>query len=448
MKKIILLFSTVLISAIVLAQSPEKLSYQAVIRDADGQLIINQEIGMQISILQGSIFGASVYVETQNATTNSNGLVSIEIGSEEASVVYGSFSGIDWSTGTYIIKTQTDPDGGTDYSITGTSQLLSVPYALYAKTAETVTGGVSETDPLFSESSASEITASDITKLSNLSGVNTGDQDLSLLATIAAIQDTAAAIRADFNSVSDSTGSETDPVYTASEAANITATHITNLNNLSGINTGDQDLSLYVKKTEVLKLNNTTAFTPDADYEPATKKYVDDKVDSTYSIGDFAFGGIVFWVDATGKHGLVCAKDDQTSVRWDGGSNGNTRALGDGPYAGSGNTFIIIATTAVFGDDGSTYAARVCNELQITEGSFSYGDWYLPSQNELELMYQSKDAINTTAGNNSGSAFASTSYWSSTEVSFSAAQTIEFTGGTSSAQSKANTNGVRAVRAF
>ncbi|HOK52570.1 MAG TPA: FISUMP domain-containing protein, partial [Bacteroidales bacterium] len=117
-------------------QSPEKMSYQAIIRDASDSLITNTQVGMQISILQGSATGTAVYVEKQTPTTNANGLVSLEIGS--GTIVSGSFASIDWANGPYFIKIETDPTGGTNYTITGTSQLLSVPYALHAKTAETV----------------------------------------------------------------------------------------------------------------------------------------------------------------------------------------------------------------------------------------------------------------------------------------------------------------------
>ena len=112
------------------AQAPEKMSYQAVIRDASNTLVTNQQVGMQISILQGS---TAVYEETQTPTSNTNGLVSLEIGT--GTIVSGIFSSIDWSAGTYFIKTETDPAGGTNYAITGTSQLLSVPFALYANTS-------------------------------------------------------------------------------------------------------------------------------------------------------------------------------------------------------------------------------------------------------------------------------------------------------------------------
>src|ERR1017187_2052055 len=123
MKKIFSIAAALLMSALVLAQSPQKLSYQAVIRDAAGKLVQSGNIGVRISILQGSAAGTAVYQETQSATTNSNGLLSLEIG---AGTTTGSFAGIDWANGPYFLKTETDPAGGSNYSITGVSQLLSV----------------------------------------------------------------------------------------------------------------------------------------------------------------------------------------------------------------------------------------------------------------------------------------------------------------------------------
>ncbi len=170
---------------------------------------------------------------------------------------------------------------------------------------------------------------------------------------------------------------------------------------------------------------------------------------TTYSVGDFAQGGVVFWVDETGQHGLVCAKDDQnTGVRWYAGTYGYTQAKGDGPYAGEANTSIIIAAQVAIGDDGSTYAARICNELQITEGGKTYGDWYLPSKEELDLMYQNKAIIDATAGANGGSGFASAYYWSSTEYLTSNAWYQAFDDGYQYYYFKGITYRVRAVRAF
>jgi hypothetical protein len=148
----------ILLTASVFAQSPEKMSYQAVIRDASDNLITDTQIGMQISILQGSASGTVVYVETQEPTTNANGLVSIEIGTGTTS---DDFTTIDWANGTYFIKTETAVEAPlTTYTITGTSQLLSVPYALHAKTAETVSGGITETDPTYTSSEAASFMSS------------------------------------------------------------------------------------------------------------------------------------------------------------------------------------------------------------------------------------------------------------------------------------------------
>jgi len=576
----------ILLTASVFAQAPEKMSYQAVIRNSSDALVTNTQIGMEINIRQGSVSGTVVYTETQTPTTNANGLVSIEIGGGAG------FNAIDWSVGPYFIETKTAVVPPlTTYTITGTSQLLSVPYALHAKTAESVIGGITETDPTYTSSEAANITASDITNLGNLSGTNTGDQDLSTLATKTELGDSTAQVRSEIPDVSGFLTSETDPTYTSSEAANITATDISNLGNLSGTNTGDQDLSGLATKTALGDstaqvrseipdvsgfltsetdpvfiawdkdyadlINPPTTITTtqanaiadnsgkdttgiyhanrtaldlvsgtntgdqdisgiatneqaiqdtasqiradipdvsgflssetdpvytawDKDYAdlintPAAADGSETKVTAgtnvtvtgtgtdadpyevsataggatTYSVGDFAQGGIVFWVDETGQHGLVCAKEDQsTGVRWYAGTYGNTQAKGDGPYAGEANTSIIIAAQVAIGDDGSTYAARICNELQITEGGKTYGDWYLPSKAELNLMYQNKATIDATATSNSGSGFASAYYWSSTEYNNYNAWGQSFGHGAQNDFDKFYTGYVRAVLAF
>jgi microcystin-dependent protein len=131
MKKLITILSSIFIALNVFAQAPQKMSYQAVIRNSSDVLITNSIVGMKISILQGSPSGAIVYVETQSPLSNSNGLISVEIGS--GTVLNGNFAAIDWANGPYFIKTDTDATGGTNYTISGISQFLSVPYALYAE---------------------------------------------------------------------------------------------------------------------------------------------------------------------------------------------------------------------------------------------------------------------------------------------------------------------------
>jgi hypothetical protein len=139
MKKSFALLIVLVSFTLSFAQPPQKMSYQAVIRNNNNQLVTNHVMGMKISILHSSISGTAVYAETQTPTTNANGLVTIEIGG--GNIISGIFASIDWSDGPYFVKTETDPSGGTNYTITGTSQLLSVPYALYAKSAENVFSG-------------------------------------------------------------------------------------------------------------------------------------------------------------------------------------------------------------------------------------------------------------------------------------------------------------------
>ena len=116
------------------AQSPQKISYQAVVRNSTNALVTNQPVGVKITILQGSATGTPVFAETHTPTTKADGLINIVIGTGSPAI--NGLLDVVWSTGPYFIKTEIDPAGGTAYSITSTSELLSVPYALYAKKAE------------------------------------------------------------------------------------------------------------------------------------------------------------------------------------------------------------------------------------------------------------------------------------------------------------------------
>jgi len=122
-----------LVSTFAFAQVQDAMSYQAIIRNSSNELVKSQNVGMRFSILKGSASGPVIYSETQTQTTNINGLVTVKIGA--GTFVSGSYSTIDWGADTYFIKIETDPTGTANYTITGTSQLLSVPYALYAKTS-------------------------------------------------------------------------------------------------------------------------------------------------------------------------------------------------------------------------------------------------------------------------------------------------------------------------
>jgi hypothetical protein len=161
MKKLTTLCFILLWVVFAFAQTPQLMGYQAIIRNTNNQLVVNNSVGFQVSILQGSATGSSVYVERHFPKTNANGLVSINVGG--GTTVSGVFGSINWANGPYFLKTETDLNGGSNYTISGTSQLLSVPFALSAKTAETA---VNATNAVNATTAKTAETA-DYTKLTN-----------------------------------------------------------------------------------------------------------------------------------------------------------------------------------------------------------------------------------------------------------------------------------------
>ena len=137
MKKLLLVFSFMILSlATLFAQAPQKMSYQAVVRNANSELVKNHSVSARITILQGGVSGTPVYVENHSVMTNSNGLMTLEVG--DGTVVSGSMEAINWGNGPFYMKSEIDPEGGISYTIEGVQQLLSVPYALYAGSAGNV----------------------------------------------------------------------------------------------------------------------------------------------------------------------------------------------------------------------------------------------------------------------------------------------------------------------
>ena len=236
MKKIIYTFIVFLLSASIFlpfgqasAQAPQSFKYQAVVRDGSGEIIADQQVGLQVSILQSSTSGTPVYAETHTPTTNGFGLINLEIG--KGTVVSGDFSGIDWGSDSYFIKIEIDATGGTSYTDMGTTQLLSVPYALHAKTAANTFSGnyndlsgapinvstftndagyltsFTETDPVFGAHAANGITSTNITNWTKAYGW--GDHSTQGYLT---------------------SYKENDPVYYGDPASGITSGNITNWN--------------------------------------------------------------------------------------------------------------------------------------------------------------------------------------------------------------------------
>ena len=386
------------------AQAPEKMSYQAVIRDASNALVTNQQVGMQISILQGS---TAVYEETQTPTSNTNGLVTLEIGT--GTIVSGIFSSIDWSADKYFINIETDPAGGTNYTIRGKSQLLSVPYAFYANT-----------------SSDTEAVAANTLKVGYtevLVSVNTN-----VAANTDKVGYTEAAVSANTNVAANTAKvGYTDALVSANTnvAANTAKVGYTDALVSANTNVAANTAKVGITTDQASAIEDNTA-----------------KVGvTTHTIGENYGGGIVFYVYDGGQHGLIAATADQNqsaTIRW-GGSDTNTRARADGIGAGLKNTAIIIANQASV--DGAAFAATVCNEYSVSVGGVTYGDWYLPSKHELNLLYLQK-----VEGRVVG--FSESYYWSSTEFGNNVAWVQDFYTGDQDSVNKDSTVVVRAVRAF
>jgi len=156
-------------------------------------------------------------------------------------------------------------------------------------------------------------------------------------------------------------------------------------------------------------------------------------------VGESYGGGIVFFVYDNGQHGLIAATTDQsTGVHWFSDHADIVGATGDGLRAGEMNTTIIV-TNQILQYQHGTLAAIVCADASVTVGGINYGDWYLPSKYELNLLYLQKDIVG---------GFTNNGYWSSTEASFSTAWLQNFGDGSQAADEKARTYYVRAVRSF
>lgn len=139
MKRILIVSFTLIITLNLFAQSPEKISYQAIIRNSNNLVLKSKLIVAKISLLQGNPLGSEVYSESQTALTNANGILNIEIGTGK--IISGNFSEIEWANGPYFIKTETAPSDGTDFSMITTTQILVAPNSMYTKTLNSFNPG-------------------------------------------------------------------------------------------------------------------------------------------------------------------------------------------------------------------------------------------------------------------------------------------------------------------
>ena len=365
MKKIKLLSSLcfLLLTLVVQAQiPPNAFNYSAVAHNASGLPIASTTIGIQISILKTSPTGASQYIENHFVNTDAYGLFNLVIGA--GAIQSGLMATIDWTNDNYYLKVGMDVTGGTNFLTMGTTQLLSVPYALYAKSAGSVSGGASETDPLFSASVANGITVTDTTNWNN--------KQNQLIA-----------------------------------GSNITI----NGNTISSTSGGGG---------------------------------------FTHYIGEQFGSGVIFhlWKDALGvEHGLIVDKTDLSIGQvW---SNINSILIGNSAQSRWDG---ISNSNAILGQSGHTSSASsLC--LNSTNGGQS--DWYLPSLDELKLLWDDLFDVNKSLSTILGATVLSNyaKYWSSTEMDPYYAWYLDFNFGNLGisniySSKSCSTNYVRAVRSF
>jgi hypothetical protein len=385
MKKLFTILAVALLMANVFAQVPNKMSYQAVVRNATNALVANTTVGMRVSILQNSAGGNAVYVETQTPTSNNNGLISIEIGG--GTIVSGNFATIDWANGSYFIKTEIDLAGGFNYSITGTSQLLSVPYAKYAATSGSSTPGPQ--GPTGSQGPA---------------GANGANGKKTL-------------------------------VKTTVEA------------------TGTNCATGGMKLEYGLDVNNNDTL-DSGEINPSLTNYICNGVTGSqghvgsggfaHSIGEQFGGGVIFhlWKDTSNiEHGLIAATTDiGTSQVW---SNiiSEIGTSSQNKWNGSSNS------NAIVGQAGhTTSAAKAC--LDLVSGGQT--DWYLPSIDELVLLWDAHYDVDKTLSTIIGAMSLSfgNSYWSSTESSYFNAWGLNFATSIPISTNKNTIVNIRAIRSF
>lgn len=425
MRKIYVSLFAVIITVGVFAQAPLKMSYQAIIRNSSNQLVTSHAVGIKISILEGSPTGTVVYSETITPTpsTNANGLVSIEIGGGIG------FNSINWSNSSFFIKTETDPTGGTTYTITNTSQLLTVPYAFHAKTAESLTSVISETDPIFvawNKSTGINITSSQVsdfqTSVTNNAAVlaNTAKSsypsaDALKLAGIASGAEVN--VNADWNATSGDAQILNKPNITTADGSETKVNAGTNITITGTGTTGNP----YV-------INSTSGGSG-----------------FTHFVGELYGGGIVVsvWKVSGVEHGLIASLADiSTGIAWSNITSSLIGTTAQSPSDGQANTNAIIAQ---LGHTAS--AAKLCDDYtNPSTGTGVYSDWYLPSIWELMKCYNAALEVNIILGASNG--FQSATYWSSSEEYDIDALNLAFNEGSGDEPLKSNLYRVRAVRRF
>jgi hypothetical protein len=434
-----------LLTLVVNAQTPPNaFNYSAVARNAAGQPIATTTIGIQISILKTSPTGASQYSENHFVNTDAFGLFNLVIGA--GAVQSGSMTTIDWSNDNYYLKVGMDAAGGTNFLTMGTTQLLSVPYAMYAKSAGSVSGGSGITITSVSAAGDTLYLSNGQSFVAGGNGGGTGALVLPSITTnaVTGITSNSATFGGAISNANGNQIMERGIVYSTSPNPTLGSNKIVIGN---GIGTFDTISGLGYEYTHLLNPNTTYYARAYAVTENNISAYGNEVSFTTLAVGQTGpGGGIVFFSkgNATGgwQYLETATSDQSTGIIW---GCGGISIPGTQPTVGSGetNTSLIVA-----GCNEASFAAKICNDL-VSGGQT---DWFLPSRDELNLVY--RNLILNGQGNFNNSNL----YWSSSELqgsgspgAWASALYITYgalTSGGDSSSGKFNNFSVRAIRAF
>ena len=389
MRKFLPLLVFLIGSYVAFAQTPEKMSYQAIVRDASNTLLVDKLVGIQVSILQNSETGSEVYVETHSVVTNMNGLVALEIGTGVTSY---DFSSIDWTNGPYFVKVETDPNGADNYSISGVSQLMSVPFALYAKASG---NGITsdQADAIVVNTAKTGITS------------NQADAIVANTAKTGITSDQSDAIVAN-TAKTGITSDQSDAIV-----ANTAKTGITS-DQSDAIVANTAKTGITSDQADAIVANTAKISLPSGGNEGDVLKIVSGEYawvgETTYQINTFysELGGYVIDINSDGTHGVVVAMQDQGFGNW----YDSTNKINDPDNHDS---------------DGAKFR-----------------DWRLPSKRELNLIY-------LVYLNSNPISLLNTTYWSSFEFNYLKAWCHAISTNAQYYSSKyGSTFEIRAVRSF
>jgi hypothetical protein len=460
--KFYLIVVVLLAAASVFAQAPQKMSYQAVIRSSNNALITSTSVGMKISILQGTPAGTVAYSEIQTPSTNANGLVSLEIGAGTA--VTGTFSAINWAAGPYFIKTETDPTGGTAYTIAGTNELMSVPYALFSVNGTPgATGATGPQGPIGLTGATGPIGLTGATGAAGSVGATGPQGPIGLTGATGAtgpqgpigltgatgatgpqgpIGLTGAAGSVGATGAQGPTGltgatGPQGPIGLTGAAGKVGATGAQGPTGLTGATGPQGPIGLTGATGAAGSVGVTGATGATGPQGPIGLTGATGAAGINAGVGGFSHylgeafnGGIIFYLykGSDGlEHGLIVALTESATSWQTTASLVNANRSEDGAYN----------TTLMTGSPAKTYIAGLG------------AGWYLPSIDELGLLYYNRYSTQKglRAGGNTLLSY-TTNFWSSTESIPTNAFSFYFLSGFATNSNKTDTYTVRGVRAF